>query len=431
MMTPRSSSWCMFPLTLLLACGGGGGPGAGEADLGGGGPPSGDLATAATRFAVTVNGGAGSGSYAPGETVHVVAALVPSRQRLTGWEGDSALLRDPREWHGLFTMPARAVTLTAKVAAQTYQVRTQSYRGATARAKTLRYILPQSAPSAAVLFLHGTGGSSAFVEAVESRGLVQEALARGYAVLSPEAEESVAGDLNADGKTRWDVTLATSNVDLQSLDKLLGDLRAAGTLPANAPLCGVGMSNGGAFTVALGALAERADVAMAFPSLRFRALVSYCASGSNGNVLQTRTPQAFSLCGQDTNENVGPAGNMQAMQAVQTLQTRKIPTDLRVLDPSPLYPERLQRINDLSVTTALAILSDLRAAGFVDDRGMVKTPPADIAAAVQTMPQRFPSLPALSAEQGRGLQDQIRAAYADHQFYSDFANATLDFCDRR
>ena len=59
-----------------------------------------------------------------------------------------------------------------------------------------------------ILFLHGTGGNSNFIESAETRYVALKAISKGYAVLAPEAEESKGGDLDGDGKMRWNVPLS-------------------------------------------------------------------------------------------------------------------------------------------------------------------------------------------------------------------------------
>ena len=60
---------------------------------------------AAATHQVTVSGGFGSGSYAPGAIVHVWADVDPRTEVVTGWSGDDELLAGPQEWHTTFTMP--------------------------------------------------------------------------------------------------------------------------------------------------------------------------------------------------------------------------------------------------------------------------------------------------------------------------------------
>ena len=71
------------------------------------------------------------------------------------------------------------------------------------------------------IFILPTQSLQRTAERTESRYLALKAISQGYAVLAPEAEESVAGDLDGDGKQRWNVPLSPGKVDLQSLNALL------------------------------------------------------------------------------------------------------------------------------------------------------------------------------------------------------------------
>jgi hypothetical protein len=68
----------------------------------------------ANTFRVTVNGGSGSGNYAPGATVNITAT-VPSGQQFANWTVSSggATLASANSASTSFTMPANPVTVTA------------------------------------------------------------------------------------------------------------------------------------------------------------------------------------------------------------------------------------------------------------------------------------------------------------------------------
>jgi len=75
---------------------------------GGGGTPT------PTTYTVTVNNGDGSGSYTAGVIV-TISANIPSGQQFDYWTVDSgnAILADEYDEITTFTMPSRAVTVTA------------------------------------------------------------------------------------------------------------------------------------------------------------------------------------------------------------------------------------------------------------------------------------------------------------------------------
>jgi hypothetical protein len=86
------------------------------------------------------------------------------------------------------------------------------------------------------------------------------------------------GDLNSDGKLRWDASLASGSVDLGNLDSLIASLRASAP-SSDDPLLVLGMSNGGSMAVTLGSRASAS--AAAFPDLRFAAAIVLCRGGGH------------------------------------------------------------------------------------------------------------------------------------------------------
>lgn len=413
-------------------------------------PPSADglLADAgrdapATRYALRVTGGYGGGSYAEGEVVHVFGDVDPRAQLLIRWEGDHALLDYPTEWHATLTMPARDVELTAVVAARTFDPQELTFKGSTTVDKIVRYAIPQE-PKGVILFCHGTGGSSDFLLKDESTAFALAALERGFAMIAFEAEESArlrveraAGtpedelvkkaDVKEDGKIRWISDGEVDNVDFANLDALFASLAQRWPSLAGKPRYAVGMSNGGAFSIALGALAVAAPLAAAFPELRFDAVVSYCASGLPGVARASRTPTAWLMCGQDLHLEVGEEGNREAEASSAAVAANGVATLYDAHPPSPLYEARLARVEGVDVATSTAIVAELRTAGLIDAASMLITPPDDIIAQVVAAPASFPVLNALPVGAPPAVRAQLLSVYADHGFYSDWANRTLDF----
>jgi len=77
-----------------------------------------------TTYAVTVVGGSGSNSYAPGATVTITANTPPSGQQFTNWTVNSggATLSNANSTTTTFTMPSNTVTVTANFSSITYNL---------------------------------------------------------------------------------------------------------------------------------------------------------------------------------------------------------------------------------------------------------------------------------------------------------------------
>ena len=270
---------------------------------------------------VEIVGGYGSGTYRPGETVHVWSAASPTDEVTEPWTGDASLLAAPGEWRTSFVMPDRDVRLTANSRPASMTLISERWTGATGVSKDMRYVVPPS-PRGVVLLSHGTGGSSRFIEGVEPFSLTLALVDAGYGVVSAEAEEVAAGDLDGDGKIRWSTRSTRANVDLRNVDTLLGDLESRGIVPDGIPKFALGMSNGGALSHFLGSVSAT-SYADQFPELRFEAVVSFCADASSVHRrTSTTTPSAWFMCGAEDNPEVS---NEQARAAEAALATVACP----------------------------------------------------------------------------------------------------------
>jgi hypothetical protein len=380
--------------------------------------------TPAGEHRVTVEGGYGSGVYPPGATVHVWSAASTTGDVVQRWSGDAALLAEPDEWRTSFVMPARDVALVANSTSLSIEPIVETFTGLTSVAKTVRYVLPANLRGV-VLFNHGTGGSGAFLESTEAFPLALALVADGYGVVSIDAEEAVAGDLNGDGKQRWVARATADNVDLGNLQLLFDSLEARGSIPAGTPKLALGMSAGGNFSHLLGTLAAT-PAAAAFPQLRFVAVVSFCAdaTASRSASLST-TPSAWYMCAAEDNPEVS---NAEARANEARLRGRGVATDYAEHGASPLYDERFTRIEGIDAVTSAAIAAELRAAGFVDEAGFITLDGDEIAAVVAAEPTSFPTI--MSIRQGAAIRSQIKVMRAEHSMFADLTRRTIEFFDR-
>ncbi len=409
----------MAMVTILTGCGGGGSLAPTPTPT-----PAPTLTPAPTptptsSVALTVVNGVGPAAALPGSQVELWSSILPQSQVLVNWSGGS-FAPDADEWHTTLNVPSSNAVLTANVMTLNITFNTRSYTAPTTAPKTARFWVPAS-PRGLIVMLHGSGGASTFIEQAESRSFALKAISKGYAVLSPEAEEVAAGDLDGNGKIQWDIALNPANTDFRSLDTLLGSLVSTSVIPAGLPTYVMGMSNGGAMAITLGAVAATAS-APSFPNLRFKAVISYCAQGNPIAVGITATPSAFFLCENDENENVS---NAQALANSQTLVTRGVPT-VGILHPAtPLYNQRFIRVPGVSAAQSLAIANELRASGFVDANGFFSTSSAAISAAFTASPASFPAISGLTGGQRFVLLGQIAVMRAEHQFFSDWTSRSL------
>ncbi len=202
-------------------------------------------------------------------------------------------------------------------------------------------------------------------------------------------------------------------------------MRRLGAVAATTPLFAIGMSNGGAASVSLGAIGA-SPVAAVYPELRFGAVVSHCAEGRASAVALTTTPTGWLLCGNDDNPEVD---NGAAVANSAALAARGIPTVVDLHPASPLYDERFAREPGIAPATSQALALELRAAGFVGADGSFTQSTAAITAAVTANPALLPTFVSLAPSVRNEVVDQIRAMQAEHQMYSDWAMRAVAFLD--
>lgn len=367
-------------------------------------------------FTVTVEGGYGGGTYEPGDEVDVFAANDPFEEIVTSWQAEGLGETPPAEWHLSFSMPARDVTLTPTLAAVALDWQEKTIQGVESE-KRVFFHAPAGAPPTALLFLfHGTGGSAELAFKPSAFHLALVATHLGMAVVSPEAQEVTLGDPGSDGKLRWNaVPDLGTNVDLQDIELVSDRLTELGLVPAEVPRYALGMSNGGSFALTVGA------------ALPFTAVASYCATGRPDVHQSTTTPSMWLMCMHDNNETLA-AKKDQWPFGSDALALREIPTGYHVHPPSPLYPGRFARLQGVDVTASEAAVAELAAAGFLDDRGHLLMTAGELTTAVAASLADFPATGVVEQAGGKELvQGELKAAYADHQLYSDWARLMFAF----
>jgi hypothetical protein len=102
-------------------------------------------------------------------------------------------------------------------------------------------------PRGLVFFFHGSNGSAAFAERVESVDVLNRLIGQGYGFVSTSSTERT-------GDKRWEVNSAslTANPDLARLGRLHTQLVNTTPVTATTPLVGIGMSNGARFVTLWG-----------------------------------------------------------------------------------------------------------------------------------------------------------------------------------
>jgi hypothetical protein len=130
----------------------------------------------------------------------------------------------------------------------------------------------------------------------------------------------------------------------------------------------------------------------------------------------------------DQNEDVGPAGNAQALENYNTLVRRGIAARYFLLDRSPCYPERFGRSGSISLPISRALFNEFRNNDVLDANDYFLISNLSLVERVKSAPAQFPVMvDSLDSLQRLFVLTQVDVMYAEHSFYSDYNRKTLSF----
>ena len=365
--------------------------------------------TLAQSFNLTVINGSGSGVYTAGSVVDIWANPYdnPDLNRIVDepddpsaqlrvfdqWTLDTAFVTDVYAAHTTVTMPAADIEVVAQ------------YKDAP-RWNPLRVIwrIPPN-PRGVIFVFHGRFSNAvSMFNSAEKKRFIMDALARGYGVVALDSFDRL--------NRAWDEhEFALDNVDILRVAQVRNNLLAQGVLTSTVPVYLLGMSGGGMFA---SLFTEENQSEIGFP---VAAMAIYIASGNFGVMKNSRVPTIFVLAENDSTPNVLEA----ALTVFADLVSRDVPSQFWLHVPSPVYPERFWRVDEISGFDSQAIQAALDSGGILDaDHFLIDHP--DESNWQQVVPGEFREL-------NSQLQEQLYVLYAEHRFMSDFNNKVLDFFD--
>lgn len=372
-----------------------------------------------TTYTVTVTSGYGSGTFSPGDTVHVFSRAMTADEVFSVWTNNANVAMEGRtEWHASFVMPNANVQVAATYRSiPPFSLQQEKIKGVENVKNVYSYFPAQT--RGVVFLYHGTGGSARgwLPTNADNYMMVKDLIADSFAVIVTESEETTLNeDLNGDGKIRWYVSapVMDSSIDYQNLRAIVDTMIRRGVMTASTPLFGIGMSNGGAFSIPSGVV------------LGMRAAVSCCAQGRQSQMLYITMPVMWCMAVNDDNEQVGPTGNAAALESSQTLAQRGIDTRYVVHASYPIVPEHFVRFG-ASELASRTMVTELDTNGCLDERRMLRFTSDSVAAIMQATPTRFPFLITQRQLSTLQLRDALSVAYAQHHFFADKNRATIDF----
>lgn len=316
-------------------------------------------------------------------------------------------------------MPASNLQFTANFKAVNATLTYEKIRGKN-NLKDLYYVFPINHKGIVYLFHGANGSTSSWTSNQENKNLIKDLIADGYAVVITESEEETLNtDINGDGSLRWDASTLDSNlnVDFANLKAITDTFYNRGYTYRGINRYCLGQSNGGSFSISFGYY------------FNLKASIAYCSSGgaTGGAVNNTTTPTMFCLQGADNNSTMGLSGNANAISNSQSISSRGICSKYRTNNSSPLYDQRFARNAIISSTLSTQIFNEIKNNNFLNTKNYFNGYIQSLWNAVAATPQNFPVISGLSTSQKNVVEEQIRCVTADHQFYSEYNKAAIQF----
>ena len=362
------------------------------------------------KYQLTINDGySNSYEYFSGDTVHIFSRNEATNELFSTWSGDTTNLNLQNEWHSFFIMPARNLTLSASFNPINYSLTYEKIKGKNSL-KNVYYNFPQNHKGIVYLFHGAYGNAASWTNYIENISMIKELISNKFAVIITESEA-----------VRWDAATLDSinNVDFANLKAITDTFYNRGATNRSIPRYTIGQSNGGSFSISFASF------------FKLKASVAYCASGgaTGGVVNTTTTPILFCLQGKDNNSTMGASGNSSAISNSKALTFKGVCSHYHINDPSPLYEYRFSRNPLISNNLSQQIFSEIKNNSLLNEKKYFLGNANWTTSNAQ--PQNFPIISSLNTSQKNIIDEQISCITADHQFYSDYKKATIDFLNNQ
>jgi hypothetical protein len=212
---------------------------------------------------------------------------------------------------------------------------------------------------------------------------------------------------------------SVNNVDFANLKAITDTFYNRGITNRNIPRYTIGQSNGGSFSISFATY------------FKLKASVAYCSSGgaTGGVVNTTTTPILFCLQAKDNNPIMGASGNSNAIANSKALTFKGVCSRYHINVPTPLYEYRFSRNPLISNSLSQQIFNEIKNNSLLNDKNyFLENANWTI---FNAQPQNFPIISSLNTSQKNIIDEQISCITADHQFYSDYKKATIDFLNNQ
>ena len=272
------------------------------------------------------------------------------------------------------------------------------------RGRRVFSVVHPSHESVLVLFHGKGGGGDGWVKRPEAKRFVEMAVRRGYAIFA--ADSGIRAP-----QPMWDTT-HPNNPEVADVNALIAHMQDTGKVKADAPVFGLGMSNGAYF---LSVHAHQFD---------YKAIALFCSAGVK-RVYYTHAdklpPILFAWAENDTT-----VPKEKVLTALEIAEEKGAIYKAVHMPPRPLRPDYLTRKVGIDSSLAQRIVAELRRHGIVDTTGRFTRDPADPALDLQRkLAKTFPE----AKKVGPDILTQFNILYAEHKFSTDAAPQVFQWFD--
>ncbi len=371
-------------------------------------------------FTLKVNNGYGSGNFAKGDTVHIWAEESDSNMAFQSWEGDIQYIENRRNWHDIFVMPDKDVTLTAQYGNLPQNIYTdlKYIPASNGAAVEVGLAFPPNYKAIVWLFNGKNSKGKGWNTNIEKKQWVNELLLNNYAVLTIDSYEvTIQNDEDGNGEFGFYYTPDTVlNKDLLNVKLIRNALINEHIIQINDQNISCGFSSGGGF-------AEVLSAAYDWPMS-----ISYNGGGLEYIAKNAITPH-FQCNAVNDVDNDG-LRNVKAFANYQNYVDRGICAKWILQNKQPLYEERFHRAGGVSIERSKIIFQGLKDNGALDEQNYLITHPNIIKTDYAQNPSKYDAVFGnLGPVQIDNVFDQLEVCYALHAFRSDYNGDLLDFIE--
>jgi hypothetical protein len=352
-----------------------------------------------------ISNGFGSGTYASGDSVYVLANPTPTNFVFNKWTSNAAMV-------DTFCVANKLKNITGSVTLtpQYLSAPIWTHNSEVINGSNVYHYFPTVAANlkGLILFFHGSNGSGgAWFTKVENRTFLNYAAANGYAVIATESIDRITG-----GTQPWQWSnngTVASNPDITNIDNILDTLKNRGKITIATKLFGVGFSQGSGFTSIIAGLKNYSANSLG------------ATPGVNSAILSTFSPTYWMSLRRDS---VGdPQRLSKCISNYSVLVGRGIDAQLNIQEQFPITPNRFWRIPGIDSAMSFDIYNRLLINGYLNAKKFINFNPVAITSWKSVM------LPTYSAFINE-IEDQVIVCYTEHTFHSDQMYDIIKFFNR-